>query len=123
MKDTYERLTSDIKQRLLDSLKSPWNPLYFLGMSDTSNTKCLEEAVEEKFSENVNSEHNEVCSSSTSDPISSGILNKGRRIDYVLQETPMEFVNQYLTAVTSHVCYWLEDFNYDGLFLEIIAPF
>lgn len=35
-----------------------------------------------------------------------GKLNGGRRIDYVLQEAPLEIINEYLFALTSHVCYW-----------------
>ena len=35
-----------------------------------------------------------------------GKLNEARRIDYVLQEAPLEFFNEYLFALTSHVCYW-----------------
>lgn len=35
-----------------------------------------------------------------------GVLNEGKRIDYVLQEAPLEFFNEYIFALTSHVCYW-----------------
>lgn len=35
-----------------------------------------------------------------------GQLNKGRRIDYVLQEKPIEKLNEYLFALSSHLCYW-----------------
>ncbi|XP_063065946.1 phospholipase DDHD2 [Engraulis encrasicolus] len=35
-----------------------------------------------------------------------GMLNGGRRFDYVLQEKPFEVVNQYLFAIQSHLCYW-----------------
>ncbi|KAI7793327.1 phospholipase DDHD2 [Triplophysa rosa] len=35
-----------------------------------------------------------------------GMLNRGRRIDYVLQETPIESFNEYLFAIQSHLCYW-----------------
>lgn len=35
-----------------------------------------------------------------------GILNKGNRIDCVLQEAPIESFNEYLFAVGSHLCYW-----------------
>lgn len=35
-----------------------------------------------------------------------GQLNEGRRIDYVLQEAPLESFNEYLFALSSHVCYW-----------------
>lgn len=38
--------------------------------------------------------------------ISVGKLNGGRRIDYVLQEAPLESFNEYLFAIGSHVCYW-----------------
>ena len=35
-----------------------------------------------------------------------GKLNDSKRIDYVLQEAPLEFFNEYLFALSSHVCYW-----------------
>ncbi|KAG5272337.1 hypothetical protein AALO_G00164350 [Alosa alosa] len=35
-----------------------------------------------------------------------GMLNGGRRFDYVLQEKPIEIFNQYLFAIQSHLCYW-----------------
>lgn len=35
-----------------------------------------------------------------------GKVNGGRRIDYVLQEAPLESFNEYLFALTSHVGYW-----------------
>ncbi|XP_038558654.1 phospholipase DDHD2 isoform X3 [Micropterus salmoides] len=35
-----------------------------------------------------------------------GMLNGGRRIDYVLQEKPIESFNEYLFAIQSHLCYW-----------------
>ena len=35
-----------------------------------------------------------------------GKLNRGRRVDYVLQEKPIESFNDYLFALSSHACYW-----------------
>lgn len=35
-----------------------------------------------------------------------GMLNGGNRIDYVLQEKPIESFNEYLFALQSHLCYW-----------------
>lgn len=35
-----------------------------------------------------------------------GRLNQGNRIDYVLQEKPIEKLNEYLFALSSHLCYW-----------------
>jgi hypothetical protein len=40
------------------------------------------------------------------DPALLGRLNAGRRVDYVLQEAPLESFNEYLFALGSHVCYW-----------------
>lgn len=39
-----------------------------------------------------------------------GMLNGGNRIDYVLQEKPIESFNEYLFALQSHLCYWYRDF-------------
>ena len=38
--------------------------------------------------------------------IDMGKLNKGRRVDYVLQEAPYESFNDYVFALASHACYW-----------------
>lgn len=35
-----------------------------------------------------------------------GRLNGGNRIDYVLQEKPIESFNEYLFALQGHLCYW-----------------
>lgn len=35
-----------------------------------------------------------------------GLLNNGRRVDHVLQEKPIEKLNEYLFALSSHLCYW-----------------
>lgn len=39
-------------------------------------------------------------------PVNVGMLNGGQRIDYVLQEKPIESFNEYLFALQSHLCYW-----------------
>ena len=38
--------------------------------------------------------------------ITIGRLNRGQRFDFVLQEKPIEILNEYLFALSSHVCYW-----------------
>ncbi len=35
-----------------------------------------------------------------------GAMNEGRRVDHVLQEKPIEKLNEYLFALSSHLCYW-----------------
>ena len=44
-----------------------------------------------------------------------GQLNEGRRIDYVLQERPIESFNDYMFSLTSHGCYWYVSLMF-GLF-------
>ena len=38
--------------------------------------------------------------------VAMGRLNRGQRFDFVLQEKPIEILNEYLFALSSHVCYW-----------------
>ena len=47
-----------------------------------------------------------VSSSCIEEDIPVGSLNQGRRVDYVLQEKPIESFNDYLFALGSHMCYW-----------------
>ena len=44
----------------------------------------------------------------TEEAVCVGKLNGGNRIDYVLQEAPLESFNEYLFALTSHVVYWYD---------------
>ena len=46
-------------------------------------------------------------SSMAEEEIHMGQLNEGHRVDYVLQEGPLESFNDYLFALASHSCYWL----------------
>jgi len=39
-------------------------------------------------------------------PLCVGKLNGGKRIDYVLQEAPLESINEYIFSVSSHLMYW-----------------
>lgn len=55
----------------------------------------------------VNTEETSVTVNEEVPPISVGMLNGGQRIDYVLQEKPIESFNEYLFALQSHLCYWL----------------
>lgn len=60
--------------------------------------------IETPRSISVSSASSEIDGGETDLPL--GRLNAGRRIDYVLQEAPLEFFNEYIFALTSHVCYW-----------------
>ena len=108
------RVGADLKQKLVDSMKGTWNTLYQLAMFHKSEPPppqiALEHEVDRVLEEHLKkSEEQQLDGDSASeigDELSAGKLNGGRRIDYVLQEAPLESFNEYLSAVTSHVCYW-----------------
>nr|XP_027194034.1 SEC23-interacting protein-like [Dermatophagoides pteronyssinus] len=69
--------------------------------SSTSITNSLSElAIKSDMNE---SELNRILS------LDFGQLNRGRRLDYVLQERPFEIVNEYVFAITSHGYYWFSE--------------
>uniref|UniRef100_A0A3Q1EXP0 DDHD domain containing 2 n=1 Tax=Acanthochromis polyacanthus TaxID=80966 RepID=A0A3Q1EXP0_9TELE len=73
-------------------------------------TKILEwpRALHKHYFQGVCEEaESSVSAEQTEQPeIKMGMLNEGRRIDYVLQEKPIESFNEYLFAIQSHLCYW-----------------
>lgn len=111
LKETMARVGADLKQRVVDSMKSTWNSLYQLALfnkQSTSSTENLTE-VHDVFKDEMeknNEEQDEINLETQTTDLPLGILNKGRRVDYVLQEAPFEFFNEYIFALTSHVCYW-----------------
>lgn len=99
------RVGADLKQKVIDSMKSTWNSFYQLAMFHKQPS--LEEEVDKTFQEQLEKQQ-EVDEEPQQEPtnLSLGNLNKGRRIDHVLQEAPFEFINEYIFALQSHVCYW-----------------
>lgn len=110
------RVGADFKQKVIDSMKSTWNSVYQLAMFHRQDqpSSSLEEEVEKAIKEQLkhqNTENEETPDESEQQQqaptdLHLGLLNSNRRIDYVLQETPFEFFNEYIFALTSHVCYW-----------------
>jgi len=101
LKETMSRVGNDIKQRVMDSLKATLGAVYSVAGTITGQ---VEEAVE---SELAHQHQQEERSESPVQEVSlESQLNGGRRIDFVLQEAPLESFNEYVFAVTSHLCYW-----------------
>ncbi|XP_062399010.1 phospholipase DDHD2-like isoform X2 [Sardina pilchardus] len=78
------RLTTDLQHKMTSVLLYAWQ--YLSRKPSVSSTVPLQ--------------------SDRTNGISTGMLNRGRRIDYVLQQTTMESINEYLFAIQSHLCYW-----------------
>lgn len=110
LKDSLTRMSMDLKNNVLGSLRTAWQSFARLPVAalppvdegDTRMERDLQEAqgVCEEAESSVSAEQTE------QPEIKVGMLNGGRRIDYVLQEKPIESFNEYLFAIQSHLCYW-----------------
>lgn len=105
------RVGADLKQKLMESVRNTWNSVYQLAMFHKQDNQTLEKEIEKVVEEQMNNPRAESMSVSTNHEdngvdLKIGNLNGGRRIDYVLQEAPFEYINEYIFAMTSHVCYW-----------------
>ncbi|PNF41924.1 Phospholipase DDHD2 [Cryptotermes secundus] len=111
LKETMARVGADLKQRLMESVRNTWNTVYQLAMFHRSDDQALEQEVDKVLEEQLQQQsETDSCHSGAdgeADPdVSVGQLNGGRRIDYVLQEAPLESFNEYLFVLKTHVCYW-----------------
>ncbi|CAH1783250.1 unnamed protein product, partial [Owenia fusiformis] len=106
LKESLARMGSDIKQKFMESIRKGWNTL-----SDFAKAHRSEEQVESEVNEVMQSleaevdqaETSSIASSINEDEVPIGSLNQGgRRVDYVLQEKPIESFNDYLFALGSH---------------------
>uniref|UniRef100_A0A3Q1HKX5 Uncharacterized protein n=1 Tax=Anabas testudineus TaxID=64144 RepID=A0A3Q1HKX5_ANATE len=105
LKDSLTRMSMDLKNNVLGSLRTAWQSFARLPVtalppvveSETTTERNLQETQGKKSFSADQTEQPEV---------KVGMLNGGRRIDYVLQEKPIESFNEYLFAIQSHLCYW-----------------
>uniref|UniRef100_A0A0K2T0W1 SEC23interacting proteinlike [Pundamilia nyererei] n=1 Tax=Lepeophtheirus salmonis TaxID=72036 RepID=A0A0K2T0W1_LEPSM len=103
LKDTVTKLmTSDIRKKILEGVSYTLSSVYNMATGQ-SGTDEFERTVEDEVlrKEEISRREDE-CNPKT---IRSG-LNGGNRIDFVLQEAPLESFNEYLFAIASHICYW-----------------
>lgn len=119
LKETMARVGADLKQKLIDSVRNTWNSVYQLAHFHKPDNNTLEQEIDKVVEEQLQQAPSmtEQNNDDGGDDIKMGYLNGGRRIDYVLQEAPFEYINEYIFALTSHVCYWLVQRYVDLLFL------
>jgi hypothetical protein len=113
LKETMARVGADLKQKLIDSVRHTWNSFYQLALFHKPDNQTLEREIDKVVEEQLQNTPNvpdQQQSSIVNDDdgvdLKVGNLNGGRRIDYVLQEAPFEYINEYIFALTSHICYW-----------------
>ena len=111
MKETLARSGSDFKRRVLNFAKDIWDSFNQFGMFQSQDTQPSEENIDEEIGDSTE-EHNTLTGSLQSDGDDGGAnfkigkLNNGNRIDYALQEAPLESINKYIFSTFSHFCYW-----------------
>ncbi|XP_012230482.1 uncharacterized protein [Linepithema humile] len=109
LKETMARVGADLKQKIFDSVKHTWNTFYQLTLFHKPDNQALEREIDKVVEEQLQKTPNVSDQQNNDDggaDLKIGQLNGGRRIDYVLQEAPFEYINEYIFALTSHICYW-----------------
>ncbi|XP_039188918.1 phospholipase DDHD2 isoform X3 [Crotalus tigris] len=112
LKEGLTRMSMDLKNNLLGSLRTAWQSFTRTSLPavEAGATGDVEQESEAETSMEKQPEEKpeEPTTSAKEDPppINVGLLNGGHRIDYVLQEKPIESFNEYLFALQGHLCYW-----------------
>ncbi|XP_023677340.1 SEC23-interacting protein [Paramormyrops kingsleyae] len=115
LKESLSRMGSDLKHGFISSLKTAWQTLNDFARAHTSSPQLQAELekVANQIKEEEEKQDSEVLrlvenpdAVKEDPPVKIGMLNGGGRIDYVLQEKPIESFNEYLFALQSHLCYW-----------------
>ncbi|OWF51709.1 phospholipase DDHD2-like isoform X2 [Mizuhopecten yessoensis] len=130
LKESLSRVGADIKQKIVDSLKSTWTTINDFAKAHRSEPTLgdsLEQQVDSQISSvmhDLSQEEDDKLSiaSSPEEDIYMGQMNEGRRIDYVLQERPIESFNDYLFALASHGCYWESEDTVLLVIRELYGP-
>ncbi|XP_034538284.1 SEC23-interacting protein isoform X2 [Notolabrus celidotus] len=115
LKESLSRMGSDLKHGFISSLRTAWQTLNDFARAHTSSAQLQAELaivanqIEEQ--EKQAREDHKIPESlelprEEEPQVKVGLLNGGNRIDYVLQEKPIESFNEYLFALQSHLCYW-----------------
>ncbi|XP_031335552.1 phospholipase DDHD2 isoform X2 [Photinus pyralis] len=104
IRETFQKMGANIKERVVGSVVSAFRRFY-PGIIEGSMEATEEEVVNSSAPES--GRESGTSTPGKEDPnLSFGILNAGNRIDYALQESPLEVINEYIFAVGSHLCYW-----------------
>nr|XP_006134098.1 phospholipase DDHD2 isoform X2 [Pelodiscus sinensis] len=113
LREGLTRMGMDLKNNLLGSLKIAWQsftraPLPAVEAAASADAENEAEASLEKQTVHSDATPEEPAAGGKEEtpPVNVGMLNGGHRIDYVLQEKPIESFNEYLFALQGHLCYW-----------------
>ncbi|KAI6073564.1 Phospholipase DDHD2 [Aix galericulata] len=113
LKEGLTRMSVDLKNNLLGSLRVAWQsftraplPAVEAGSTDVEAEEAEDSVEKQTGPPDGKPEEPPPAAKEEASPINVGRLNGGNRIDYVLQEKPIESFNEYLFALQGHLCYW-----------------
>nr|CAB3236628.1 phospholipase DDHD2 [Phallusia mammillata] len=118
LKESLSRMGQELKQSIMRSVKLAVGGMQRFAQSHWTQTQKnteaeVEEEVKNMTEQILQDEQDKAVDTEDASSITSevrhadlGRLNGGKRIDYVLQERPLESFNDYLFAFQSHLCYW-----------------
>ncbi|XP_064031598.1 phospholipase DDHD2 [Pogoniulus pusillus] len=109
LKEGLTRMSVDLKNNLLGSLRVAWQSFTRASLPALEAASADPELEAEPGAEkqpDTKAEEPPPAAKEETPPINVGRLNGGNRIDYVLQEKPIESFNEYLFALQGHLCYW-----------------
>ncbi|KAM6226063.1 triacylglycerol hydrolase DDHD2 [Porphyrio hochstetteri] len=109
LKEGLTRMSVDLKNNLLGSLRVAWQSFTRAQLPAIEAVTTAAEPEAEAGTEKqpaAKPEEAPVAAKEEATSINVGRLNGGNRIDYVLQEKPIESFNEYLFALQGHLCYW-----------------
>uniref|UniRef100_A0A182MN15 DDHD domain-containing protein n=1 Tax=Anopheles culicifacies TaxID=139723 RepID=A0A182MN15_9DIPT len=103
LKETVLRVGNDLRQRVTDVFRNTLDTVYALtAMGSRPDSKAIEKEVDKVLQDQLKFEttgstsnlsgSSDIDSGETTLPL--GKLNQSRRVDYVLQEAPFEFINE-----------------------------
>ncbi|NXF87233.1 DDHD2 Phospholipase, partial [Eubucco bourcierii] len=109
LKEGLTRMSVDLKNNLLGSLRVAWQSFTRASLPALEAASADPELEAEPGAEkqpDTKADEPPPAVKEETPPINVGRLNGGNRIDYVLQEKPIESFNEYLFALQGHLCYW-----------------
>jgi len=89
--------TTKTRQNVVEAIEAGVGNIFLLGSSPRVSLNEDEDMSSELSSEENFSRH-----------VKTGSLNRGWRIDYMLQEKEIESANEYVAAFAAHSSYWIE---------------
>ncbi|RDD37977.1 SEC23-interacting protein [Trichoplax sp. H2] len=109
LKDNLTKMGKNFKRNIISSVQSTITAIQDFARAHTGTKKEEGSDLTEHESEMQQLSELIDTKDQIEDNVEIGQLNEGNRIDYVLQEAPLESLNEYLFALSSHCCYWTSE--------------